>query len=178
MKLNSLGFQLHEGKFGFDFRSFRNKQTYITTNDCAFVMMDKYFQMDMVLPSRRIYGLGERNRNFTLDEGTYTMWARHEPVTQVDDGTTGEGNSNGVHPFVLVQTETKGEFLGLFFRNSDLMSPIVRYTANNTATLSIISIGGNVEIYFLFKGNARNIIAQYQNLVGKPAMPPAWALGW
>ena len=60
MKLDTLGFRLHEGKFGFDFLSYRNQKKMISTNEeCAFLMMDKYFQMDMVIPTRRVYGLGE-----------------------------------------------------------------------------------------------------------------------
>lgn len=165
------------GKFGFEFTSPRDGKTYITTKDATFVMMDKYLQLDLVLPSRRIYGLGERNREFTLTEGTYTMWATHDNH-DYDDGRRGGKQTYGVHPFALVQTATAGEFLGIYFRNSDAMSPIVRYTDNDTATLSLITIGGDIEAYFFFKGTAKQIIAQYQNLVGKPALPPVWALGW
>ena len=32
-------------------------------------------QLDLHLPSRRIFGLGERTSEFTLGEGTWTMWA-------------------------------------------------------------------------------------------------------
>jgi alpha-glucosidase (family GH31 glycosyl hydrolase) len=44
--------------------------------------------------------------------------------------------------------------------------------------LSYISTGGTIEIYFMFKGSAKEIIKQYQNIVGLPALPPFWALGW
>jgi hypothetical protein len=47
----------------------------LTTENQTFIMMDKYMQMDLILPSRRIFGLGERNREFNLGEGTWTMWA-------------------------------------------------------------------------------------------------------
>lgn len=177
LKLDQVGFKLLEGKFGFEFNSPRDGKTYITTKDAAFVMMDKYLQLDLVLPSRRIYGLGERNREFTLTEGTYTMWATHDNH-DYDDGRQGGKQTYGVHPFALVQTATAGEFLGIYFRNSEAMSPIVRYTDNDTATLSLISVGGDIETYFFFKGTAKQIIAQYQNLVGKPALPPVWTLGW
>jgi len=62
--------------------------------------MDKYLQMDINLPSRRIYGLGERTTNFSLGEGTWTMWASGQQ-NGPDDGTGGK-QSAGVHPFVLV----------------------------------------------------------------------------
>jgi alpha-glucosidase (family GH31 glycosyl hydrolase) len=102
MKLSQVGFKLlEEGKFGFEFISPRNGNAYITTKDQAFVMMDKYLQLDLLLPSRRIYGLGERNREFTLTEGTYTMWATHTHHA-LDNGLEGGKQTYGVHPFVLV----------------------------------------------------------------------------
>jgi len=51
-------------------------------------MMDKFMQLDLQLPSRRIFGLGERNHEFTLDEGTWTMWASSTPYSY-DNGTGG-----------------------------------------------------------------------------------------
>ena len=58
------------------------------------------------------------------------------------------------------------------------MSPFIKYTGDSTCTLSYIAAGGNIEIYFLFKGTAKQIIREYQSMIGKPAMPPFWALGW
>lgn len=80
-------------------------------------MYDKYIQMDLMLPSRRLYGLGERRHEFPLTEGTWTMWANAQE-TPYDDGTGGH-QTYGVHPFVLVQTKNVGEYMGLFFRNSN-----------------------------------------------------------
>jgi len=33
-------------------------------------------------------------------------------------------------------------------------------------------------MYFFTKGTAKQIISAYQNMVGKPTLPPFWALGW
>ena len=30
----------------------------------------------------------------------------------------------------------------------------------------------------MFKGSAKDIIKQYHNIIGKPSLPPFWALGW
>lgn len=132
--------------------------------------------MDLQLPSQKIYGLGERNREFTLSEGTWTMWANGQE-TPHDDGS-GSKQTYGVHPFALVQTKTKTQFMGIFFRNSNAMSPIISYKDNGESTLSYISTGGTVEIYFMTKGSAKDIIKTYQNMVGKAELPPFWALGW
>ena len=45
-------------------------------------------QVDLVLPTQNIYGFGERNREFKLVEGTYTMWASGYGA-QYDDGSGG-----------------------------------------------------------------------------------------
>jgi len=33
-------------------------------------------------------------------------------------------------------------------------------------------------MYFFTKGNAKQIIKAYHNMIGKPQLPPFWALGW
>lgn len=33
-------------------------------------------------------------------------------------------------------------------------------------------------MYFFTKGNAKQIISAYHNLIGKPSLPPFWSLGW
>lgn len=75
--------------FSFKFTDNKNSSNVLLdTKGGNFLMMDKYMQLDMNLPSRRIYGLGERNRNFTLEEGTWTMWANGQE-TPFDNGTGG-----------------------------------------------------------------------------------------
>ena len=72
----------------------------------------------MKLPSQRIYGFGERVRDFQLEEGAWTMWASGGNFSTIDDGR-GRSSGFGVHPFILVQTKTPGDFIGVFFRNSN-----------------------------------------------------------
>jgi alpha-glucosidase (family GH31 glycosyl hydrolase) len=104
--------------FSFKFTDNKNySNVLLDTIGGNFLMMDKYMQLDLNLPSKRIYGLGERNRNFTLEEGTWTMWANGQE-TPFDDGTGGK-QTYGVHPFALVQTAIPGEFFGIFFRNAN-----------------------------------------------------------
>lgn len=97
-------------------------------------MMDKYMQIDLNLPSQRVHGLGERLTDFTLREGAWTMWANGKDADE-DLGKYGNGNSYGVHPFALVQTSTIGTYYGIFFRNSNAQSPILRFNQNGGSTL-------------------------------------------
>ena len=54
------------------------------------------------------------------------MWANGQE-TPYDNGRGGQ-QTYGVHPFVLVQTAVPGEFVGIYFRNSNAMSPVIQYT--------------------------------------------------
>ena len=54
----------------------------------------------------------------------------------------------------------------------------MKYKDDGGSTLSYITTGGKVEIYFFWKGPAKRIISDYQKKFGKPVMPSLWALGW
>ena len=179
MRLDMCGFDLKTDEaFSFEFKDSRSEDGdfYLSTEGQSLLLMDKYMQMDFKLPSQRLFGLGERNREFQLTEGTWTMFANGQE-TPYDDGTGGL-QGYGVHPFLLFQTKTKGNYVGMYFRNSNAQSPVIKYNDDGTSTFSYISTGGELEVYFFFKGSAVGIIKQYQNFIGLPSLPPFWSLGW
>lgn len=95
------GLEVESAPFSFKFVDNRNRNnTFIHMEQSNFFMTDKYLQLDLQLPSQRLYGLGERNREFALTEGTWTMWSRTEQ-SSYDDGMGGK-QSMGVHPFALI----------------------------------------------------------------------------
>lgn len=102
MRVEMGGLQVFQQPFGFQFSDpARPNDVIMHTNDSTLVVMDKYIQLDLQLPTKRIFGLGERKSNFLLQEGAWTMWANGaEP--KFDNGGQGYGNSFGVHPFALV----------------------------------------------------------------------------
>ena len=60
-RLDMCGFELLNEPFGFRFTDDRNPDNVIlSTENSTLIMTDKYLQLDMDLPSRRIFGLGER----------------------------------------------------------------------------------------------------------------------
>jgi alpha-glucosidase (family GH31 glycosyl hydrolase) len=84
-----------------------------------------------------------------------------------------------VHPFILVQGKKKDDFFGMYFKNANAQSPVLKYNSDGTSILSYITIGGNMEVYFFIHGSAKNIIQSYQNMIGGSInLPPFWALGW
>lgn len=66
----------------------------------------------------------------------------------------------------------------MFFRNSNAQSPLIKFNDDGTSTLSYLTTGGQLEIYFFMHGSAKYIISAYQRVIGKPYLPPFWSLGW
>ena len=91
MSLDMVGFKLNTDPFGFEIRSTRTENDTLVsmTNTSDFVMSDRFMQLDLQVPSQRIYGFGERQRQFTLGEGTWTMWANGRQQSY-DDGAGGK----------------------------------------------------------------------------------------
>jgi alpha-glucosidase len=70
-------------------------------------------------------------------------------------------------------------FVGLFFRNSAAMTPVLKFNNTDmTSTLSFITIGGEIDLYVFIKGTAKEVVEAYQSMIRPPYLPPFWALGW
>lgn len=161
MRLDMVGFSYKLNPFSIAFKdSSDNSNVFLTTEGQTLLMSDKFIQMDFKLPSQRMYGFGERVREFQLTEGTWTMWA-DGGNSPYDDGSTGRKQVYGVHPFILVQGKQKGDFFGMYFRNSNAMSPVIKFNSDGSSILSYITIGGQIEVYFFIHGNAKTIIQMY-----------------
>lgn len=65
MRLDMLGFQPSTKPFGFKFVNPVDKDSvYVDTVNQALFFTDKYIQMDFILPSKRVFGFGERVHEF------------------------------------------------------------------------------------------------------------------
>jgi alpha-glucosidase len=129
----------------------------------------------MKVPTAHIYGFGERMRGFELGRGAWTMWSQGADG-EYDDGRGGKQLA-GMHPFCLIKASSSDEFFGIFFRSTNAQAPIVTYR-DNYNLLSYVTTGGNLDINFFGRGTAKEVIANYQRLIGTPQLPPFWALGW
>jgi len=137
--------------------------------------MDKYVQFDLVLPTDKIFGFGERTREFGLTSGAWNMYSKKQD-SLYDDGTGGLQGS-GVHPFILYQTRNKS-YAGIFFRNSAPTSPVLHPNGDGKMIVSYITTGGPLDVIFFLPGTVHEITSRYFNVIGRPAMPPVWAQGW
>lgn len=55
------------------------------------------------------------------------MWAKgsniNNDTAQYDDGTTGL-QTYSIHPFLVAQSSRKGDYIGIFFRNTNAQVPV------------------------------------------------------
>ena len=126
----------------------------------------------------KMYGLGERTRDkFFLDEGTYTSWAK-DSENKYDEGVAG-GNSYGVHPVYF--THTRGanpKYFGVFNLNANMQNTEVKFKGRLGAEVKHLLTGGVIDLYVFIGSSPELAVQMYHKLIGKPALPPYWGLGW
>lgn len=103
--------------FWFSFTNIFNGQQVMTTKNRKLVIQEKYSEIGMVLPNKRIFGLGTSNRQLQLQvDSTYTLLSKGTQNSTMPKDM-GKGGTHGpqVHPFILGQTDGDSkDFYGLF----------------------------------------------------------------
>ena len=149
---------------------------YSFKTDNNFLFSDNLISFQSYLTSDDIYGFGERIHNFKLEEGVYTIWPidRHNFF---DDGKGGK-NLYGHQPIGLHKTKYKDIWLGFVFLNSNAQdAQIHRNTIEQKTILSHKTIGGIIDYYIIVDNSPENVLKDIHYLIGKPILPPYWALG-
>ena len=145
-----------------------SRKVLFNTSSTLFTFSDVFLNIGTDLPRNySIYGLGERKSSLKLKPGRgYTLW---------NFNTHGQENVNsyGSHPFYMEVRDGKAH--GVFLRNSNGMDVVL----DNTS-LTYRVIGGVLDFYFFVSemGLPDEIIQSYLEVIGRPAMPPYWALGY
>ncbi|KAG3160530.1 hypothetical protein PI124_g7614 [Phytophthora idaei] len=125
-----------------------------------------------------LYGLGERLGSARLradkDGDLYPMFARAPNASAPVHSRSGGDNLYGVHPFVLqLEDGQSGNAHGIFMLSSNAMEVLARRDA-----LTYRLTGGVLDIFVFSGPTPHEVIEQYTDIVGRPAMPPYWALGY
>lgn len=130
---------------------------------------DQFLQFSTSLPSQFIYGLGEHRSTFLHDVhwNTLTMWARDVPPME-------KTNLYGAHPFYLAIEDGGIAYHGFFLLNSNAMDVALQ----PAPALTWRSIGGILDFYVFLGPDPGSVIGQYMEVIGYPAMPIYWALGY
>jgi len=145
------------------------------------VFQPQYVEISTGLPTEHVYGLGEHSAPFQLpfnysgadaDGNLYTAWARDQPGIPVETPGGGQ-NLYGDHPFYMVHDPGSGESFGVLMLNSNAKDVLLQPGA-----LTWRLTGGIIDVYIFTGPTPAEVISQYLELVGRPRMPPRWALGF
>ena len=188
--LDDIGFSLSNVNEPFYFNlKDKDGNTYYHFDGCNFLYTDTLIIFDQLLTSKYIYGFGERNYNFNLDVGRYTIWGNDTTYTNRDE-RDGGWNLMGHQPVGLHRTKT-GKYVGLLFINANCQDIVINtidekkknsYKGINIYNFSHIlrhlTIGGIINYYLTLGDTAEESILGMHKVYGHPAIPPFWGLGW
>lgn len=155
----------------FSFRVYRKDTGTLIfdTSAGSFSFYDQFIEIASYLPTRYIYGLGEHTDAHFLHSVDWTKFTFWTTDIYPDLNTP----LYGVHPFYL-SMEEDGKSNGVFLFNSNAMEVVLQ----PAPAITYRTIGGVVDFYFFLGPNPADVVAQYIDLIGKPALPPYWALGF
>ena len=168
----------HLDEFSFRLMTNEENQFYLFNSSENFIFSDNYINFQSVLTSGNIYGFGERNYDFKLNEGLYTIWTQDLSGTKPDMGLGG-GNLYGHQPIGLHKTMYEDLWLGFVFLNTNDQDVKIskRNITSSEYNLEHKTIGGIIDYYIIVDNSPEEIIKNIQFLLGIPSLPPFWSLG-
>ncbi|XP_049339266.1 sucrase-isomaltase, intestinal [Astyanax mexicanus] len=157
--------------FGVRVRRASNKKILFDTTVGPLVFDDQYLQLSAKLGSDNIYGLGEHvHQNFRHDLNWRT-W----PIFSRDSFPNGgTHNLYGHYPYFTCLEDSEGKSFGVFLMNSNAME----VTLQPAPAITYRTIGGVLDFYIMLADTPEAITQEFTELVGRPTIPPYWALGF
>uniref|UniRef100_S4RJX0 Uncharacterized protein n=1 Tax=Petromyzon marinus TaxID=7757 RepID=S4RJX0_PETMA len=133
----------------------------------GFTFTDRFIQMSVLLPSENIYGFGETEHDtfkqpwYVHILGVCAVYPQYR------------ANAYGVHPYYMSVEDGANAHSVLLF-NSNAMDIVLQ--PNPAVTYR--TTGGILDFYFTLGPSPEEVTQQYTALIGRPAMPPYWSLGF
>lgn len=175
--MDGVGFSItNMENFGFKYTDVISKTPLFDTTKRSLIYTDKYLEIGFVLLTQTLFGLGQHNAKFLLDEGKWTMFNRDQPGSPKHE-KNGKQHLYGTHPFMMFKTNDN-KFGGILFYNSNAQQVNIEFSNNGKSIITYRTVGGILDIYYIMAESADEVIRKYNNLVGKPALPPFWSLGF
>ncbi|KAL8187964.1 UNVERIFIED_CONTAM: hypothetical protein K2H54_058633 [Gekko kuhli] len=131
--------------------------------------IDMFIQISTRLPSQYVYGFGETEHTQYRRDMNWQTWG----MFTHDQPPGYKLNSYGFHPFYM-GLENEGNAHGVLLLNSNAMD----VTFQPTPALTYRTIGGILDFYMVLGPTPEQVVHQYTKLIGRPVMPPYWALGF
>ncbi|XP_062860469.1 sucrase-isomaltase, intestinal [Trichomycterus rosablanca] len=164
-------FTLLKNPFGLRVQRASNKKVLFDTSMGPLVFADQYLQLSAKLGSSNIYGLGEHvHQNFRHD----LNWRTWPIFTRDAFPNGGTHNLYGHYPFFMGLEDDSGKSFGVFLMNSNAMDVILQ----PAPAVTYRTIGGVLDFYIMLGDTPEAIVAEFTQLVGRPTIPPYWALGF
>ncbi|XP_068602006.1 sucrase-isomaltase, intestinal [Brachionichthys hirsutus] len=157
--------------FGLTVRRKGNKKVLFDTTFAPLVFADQYLQLSAKLPSHNIYGLGEHVHRQYLHNMDWKTWPIFTRDAFPNGGTH---NLYGHYPFFLCLEDESGKSFGVFLMNSNAME----VTLQPAPAVTYRTIGGILDFYILFGDTPEQVVQEFLTLIGRPVIPPYWALGF
>ena len=168
----------HLEEFSFRLMTNEENQFYLFNSSENFIFSDNYINFQSLLTTDKIYGFGERNHEFKLNKGLYTIWPQ-DLAGAKPDMEIGGGNLYGHHPVGIHKTMFDDLWLGFVFMNTNDQDVKIS-TRNETGSeynLEHKTIGGIIDYYIIVDNSPEEVLKNIQFLLGIPSLPPFWSLG-
>lgn len=141
------------------------------TTTPGFQFADRYIQFTTRLNSDKLYGFGEHVHPTFKHDMSWREWAMYTR----DDAPTGTYNLYGQQPFYM-NVESTLHAHGVAWMNANAMEVLLQ--PNPFPGISWRSLGGVLDLYFFLGPTPEEVIQQSTEAIGRPNMPPYWALGY
>lgn len=150
-------------------RKSSNNRTLFNTKLGALLITEDVLELTTILPSRNLYGLGLTSSTSLR----HTMSSKWTLLNRISFGDDGNGWP-GVHPFYLC-VENDGKAHGVLLDTRSIIR--VETTRYPTVTFRILNTS-SVSIHVFLGPTPADVIKQMTAFVGRPKLPPIWALGF
>lgn len=157
----------------FSFRIVRrsNNEVLFDTSNGALIYSDQYLQFSTKLPSTNLYGLGENNHESLRHDLNFRSWGIF--ARDWSPGWGDNTNNYGHQPAYYV-VENSGKSHAVLLYNSNAME----YLLTPSPSLTMRTIGGIIDLYFVVEETPELVVQNYHQLIGLPLFPPYWSLGF
>ncbi|KAK8757491.1 hypothetical protein V5799_004873 [Amblyomma americanum] len=143
-------------------------QILFETDIARLVYTPRLVQLVTLVPTTHLYGFGE-GRGRLLRNITQPHAAFNRDLLALNDTRY---LFHGSHPFYM-GFDRMGTSFGVYFRTS----AIYEVLGHSMPALTFRSLGSQVDVFVLGGPTPADVVRQYLDVVGRPAMPPLWATG-
>ena len=116
------------------------------------------------------YGLGERTGSLNKKGYHYRNWNTDDPSPH---GETFEQLYKSIPFLIAIKNE---EAFGIFFDNH--FESHFDMGKENSEYYYFSAVGGNLDYYFIYGPEVKDVVNEYTNLTGKTPLPQLWTLGY